>query len=44
MGWFGKKASATTGSSDVALPPDLVSRLEPFGRFEFDPKGAGSAP
>jgi hypothetical protein len=25
----------------VVLPPDLISRLEPFGRFEFDPQGSG---
>lgn len=41
MGLFGKKASATAGSSSGALPPGLVSRLEPFGRFEFDPQGSG---
>jgi hypothetical protein len=44
MGLFGKKASAATGSSSVTLPPDLVSRLEPFGRFEFDPQGSGVDP
>jgi hypothetical protein len=44
MGLFGKKASVATGSSGVALPPDLVSRLEPFGRFEFDPQGSGVDP
>lgn len=43
MGLFGRKVSAATGSSSVSvvLPPDLVSRLEPFGRFEFDPQGSG---
>ena len=44
MGLFGKKASQTTGGSSVELPPDLVSRLEPFGRFEFDPEGSGVDP
>jgi hypothetical protein len=44
MGLFGKKASMSTGGSNVALPPDLVSRLEPFGRFEFDPQGSGVDP
>lgn len=44
MGLFGKKASVATGSSGVVLPPDLVSRLEPFGRFEFDPQGSGVDP
>ncbi len=44
MGLFGKKASAAAGSSGVTLPPDLVSRLEPFGRFEFDPQGSGVDP
>ena len=44
MGLFGKKASGAAGSSSVALPPDLVSRLEPFGRFEFDPQESGVDP
>jgi hypothetical protein len=44
MGLFGKKASVATGSLGVALPPDLVSRLEQFGRFEFDPQGSGVDP
>jgi hypothetical protein len=44
MGLFGKKASAAAEGSSVALPPDLVSRLEPFGRFEFDPQGSGVDP
>ncbi len=41
MGLFGKKESAGPGSPSVVLPPDLVSRLEPLGRFEFDPQGSG---
>ena len=41
MGLFGKKESAEPGSSSVVFPHDLVSRLEPFGRFEFDPQGSG---
>lgn len=44
MGLFGKRASAHAESSGRALPPDLVSRLEPFGRFEFDPQGSGVDP
>lgn len=44
MGLFGKKATGVSGGSGVALPPDLVSRLEPFGRFEFDPQGSGIDP
>lgn len=41
MGLLGRKASAAAGISTAALPPDLVSRLEPFGRFEFDPQESG---
>jgi hypothetical protein len=41
MGLFSRKASVSPGGSGVVLPSDLVSRLEPLGRFEFDPQGSG---
>jgi hypothetical protein len=35
-------AGRVTVSPEVrALPADLVERLEPFGRFEYDPQGSG---
>jgi hypothetical protein len=39
MGLF----SRGTSEKDAAglLPANLVARLEPFGRFEFDPQGSG---
>jgi hypothetical protein len=42
MGLFSKRDSdAPSANARVTLPPNLVARLEPFGRFEFDPQGSG---
>jgi hypothetical protein len=40
MRLFGKRESMHA-SGGVQLPPDLIARLERYGRYEFDPQGSG---
>jgi hypothetical protein len=39
VGLFNRRHGGDTHGG--LLPGDLVARLEPFGRFEFDPQGSG---
>jgi len=41
MGLFKKHSLAFVEDESAGLPSDLIARLEPFGRFEFDPQGSG---
>lgn len=41
MGLFDKLGVTHTDDVGTRLPSDLVARLEPFGRFEFDPQSSG---
>ncbi|MGP0100289.1 MAG: hypothetical protein ACLPUT_01530 [Solirubrobacteraceae bacterium] len=41
MSLFGRRASKDADMGASRLPSNLVARLEPFGRFEYDPKGSG---
>jgi hypothetical protein len=41
MSLFRRRESTGADQVAIRLPSDLVARLEPFGRFEYDPQGSG---
>jgi hypothetical protein len=41
MSLFSRGRSDRADEGGVQLPNDLVARLEPYGRFEYDPQGSG---
>jgi hypothetical protein len=41
MSLFKRRASGRASHEVTLIPSGLVARLEPFGRFEFDPQGSG---
>jgi hypothetical protein len=41
MAFLRKPRPSHHGDADGPLPPDLLARLDAFGRFEFDPQGSG---
>lgn len=41
MALFGRSQGPRELDPNTRLPADLVSRLDAFGRFEYDPQGSG---
>jgi|HubBroStandDraft_4_1064222.scaffolds.fasta_scaffold100218_1 hypothetical protein len=41
MSLFKRRTSGREDQEETLIPSGLVARLEPFGRFEFDPQGSG---
>jgi hypothetical protein len=41
VGLFSGRRPSQSDQAGARLPSDLIARLEPFGRFEYDPSGSG---
>jgi hypothetical protein len=44
MGLFSRRSQGTRSAGSSYLPANVIPGLEPFGRFEFDPRGSGVDP